>query len=123
MFKCLGFIIIFMWLQNAFRMPFVSKNFLYALPPQFLHPSASCDYSLPLVKCDRSTLTWTILLDTLLIVCGLYTRYSVILGYYPFISEYIACVSFQFWVISLKIFSRSVHLPAKLRMSSFLIAE
>jgi hypothetical protein len=39
------------------------------------------------------------------------------------ISECIPCMSFFVWITSLWIFSSFIHLPAKVRMFSFLIAE
>jgi hypothetical protein len=43
---------------------------------------------------------------------------------HPLIGEYILCMSFWVWIASLMIiFSSSIYLPAKLRMSSLLIAE
>ena len=45
-------------------------------------------------------------------------------GLYQLFSEYIPCMCFWVWVTSLRmILICSIHLPAKLRMSLFLIAE
>jgi hypothetical protein len=83
---------------------------LYTLSPYFLH---ECFVN-PSKK-DRSIHTLVFLLLELHGFCKLHLGYLEILGYYPCISEYIPCVFFCDWVISLRmIFSSSIHLPKNL---------
>jgi hypothetical protein len=57
-------------------------------------------------------------------VCELYLWYSELLGYYPFISDYIPWMFFCACDMSLMMmFSRSIHLPKNFMNSTFLIAE
>jgi hypothetical protein len=95
-----------------------------SLLPRSPSPSTSHDHPVPPSMQDLSIHTLVFLSSKLHMVCGLYHGHYELLGYYPFISEFIPRVFSCVWVTSLRMmFSSSIHLPENFINSLFLIAE
>ena len=88
--------------------------------------TASYNYFILPSKRGLSNHPWTFLLFFFFCFFGSvdYSMYSLYFWLISLISECTPCMSFGVCVTSLRmIFSSSIHLPAKVMMSSFLIAE